>query len=124
MLGNVLNMRIVCGCECLETIFASSLWFSSPYCLLWKTPNKTKKGKRHADCVLRARRMRNLLAVTSMIVGYAARDEMGEARSLYDLAAERNFVMWIAVISGYVRLQRCEDVFALFCEYATVDRQG
>ena len=77
----------------------------------------------HADCFLRARRMRNLFAVTSMIVGYAARDEMGEARSLYDLAAERNFVTWIAVISGYVRLQRCEDVLALVREYATVDRQ-
>ncbi|XP_057788253.1 putative pentatricopeptide repeat-containing protein At3g18840 [Salvia miltiorrhiza] len=79
---------------------------------------------RSADRVVRATGMSNVFAVTSMIVGYAARGEMGEARRLFDSAVERNFVMWTAVISGYVRLQRCEDAFALFRVYAAEEATG
>ncbi|KAH6780026.1 LOW protein: PPR containing-like protein [Perilla frutescens var. hirtella] len=74
---------------------------------------------RSAENVLRRIGMSNIFAINSMIVRYSARGEMAEARKLFDSVAERNFVMWTAIISGYVKLQKCEDAFVLFHEYAS-----
>ncbi|KAG8368266.1 hypothetical protein BUALT_Bualt15G0027400 [Buddleja alternifolia] len=63
----------------------------------------------------------NIFAITSMIVGYSAKGEMLEARRLFDSLPEKNFVIWTAIISGYVKLQQCEEAFVLFREYVGKD---
>ncbi|EPS64718.1 hypothetical protein M569_10061, partial [Genlisea aurea] len=60
----------------------------------------------------------NVFATTSLIVGYSARGEMCSARRLFDLSTEKNFVIWTAVISGYVNLLQCDEALILFREYA------
>ncbi|KAI3446081.1 hypothetical protein Pfo_002746 [Paulownia fortunei] len=74
---------------------------------------------RYAESVHETVGMGNIFAITSMIVGYSAKGDMLEARRLFDSLAEKNFVMWTAIISGYVKLQQCEDAFVLFREYAS-----
>ncbi|KAL6497767.1 hypothetical protein OROHE_027006 [Orobanche hederae] len=74
---------------------------------------------RYAESVYKMVGKHNIFAVTSMIVGYSARSNMLEARRIFDLLVEKNFVVWTAIISGYVRLHQCEDAFVLFREYIT-----
>ncbi|KAL0334760.1 UNVERIFIED_CONTAM: putative pentatricopeptide repeat-containing protein [Sesamum radiatum] len=73
---------------------------------------------RYADRVHETLAVGNVFAITSLIVGYSAKGDMSEARRLFDSSPEKNFVMWTAIISGYVKLQQCDDAFVLFREYA------
>lgn len=73
---------------------------------------------RYTESVHKTVGMSNIFAITSMIVGYSAKGDMPQARRLFDSLAEKNFVIWTAIISGYVKLQQCEDAFVLFREYA------
>ncbi|KZV43830.1 pentatricopeptide repeat-containing protein [Dorcoceras hygrometricum] len=59
----------------------------------------------------------NLFSTTSMIVGYSAEGNMIKARRLFDSSTEKNPVMWTAIISGYTKLQKCEDAFVLFHKF-------
>ncbi|KAK4477092.1 hypothetical protein RD792_016300 [Penstemon davidsonii] len=72
---------------------------------------------RYAESVHKTFGMGSLFSFTSMIVGYSAKGHMLEARRLFDSLSEKNFVVWTAIISGYVKLQKCEDAFVLFREY-------
>ncbi|XP_020551766.1 putative pentatricopeptide repeat-containing protein At3g18840 [Sesamum indicum] len=73
---------------------------------------------RYADRVHETVAAGNVFSITSLVVGYSAKGDMSEARRLFDSSPEKNFVMWTALISGYVKLQLCEDAFVLFREYA------
>ncbi|KAL0283592.1 UNVERIFIED_CONTAM: hypothetical protein Sradi_7223400 [Sesamum radiatum] len=71
---------------------------------------------RYADRVHETVAVGMYFAITSLIVGYSAKGDMSEARRLFDSSPEKNFVMWTAIISGYVKLQQCEDAFVLFLQ--------
>ncbi|KAF8377947.1 hypothetical protein HHK36_031336 [Tetracentron sinense] len=58
----------------------------------------------------------NAFSTTSLIVGHSSQGNMVEARRLFDSLAEKNFVVWTALFSGYVKFRQCEAVFELLRE--------
>ncbi|XP_073065675.1 putative pentatricopeptide repeat-containing protein At3g18840 [Primulina eburnea] len=77
---------------------------------------------RYAEIVHESFGMGNLFSTTSMIVGYSAEDDMIKARRLFDLSEEKNYVMWTAIITGYTKLQKCEDAFVLFRKFTAEEK--
>lgn len=72
---------------------------------------------KYAESVHAAIGSENCFAITSMIVGHASQGNMVEARRLFDSLPEKNFVVWTALFSGYVRSQQCEAVIGLWHEF-------
>ncbi|XP_075493297.1 putative pentatricopeptide repeat-containing protein At3g18840 [Primulina tabacum] len=77
---------------------------------------------RYAEIVHESFGMGNLFSTTSMIVGYSAEGDMIKARRLFDLSEEKNYVMWTAIITGYTKLQKCEDAFVLFRKFTAEEK--
>ncbi|XP_073124051.1 putative pentatricopeptide repeat-containing protein At3g18840 [Henckelia pumila] len=77
---------------------------------------------RYAEIVHESFGMRNLFSTTSMIVGYSAEGDMIKAERLFNLSAEKNSVMWTAIIAGYSKSQKCEDVFVLFRKFTAEEK--
>jgi pentatricopeptide repeat protein len=72
---------------------------------------------KYAESVHAAIGSENSFAITSMIVGHASQGNMVEARRLFDSLPEKNFVVWTALFSGYVRSQQCEAAIGLWHEF-------
>ncbi|XP_058190593.1 putative pentatricopeptide repeat-containing protein At3g18840 isoform X1 [Rhododendron vialii] len=71
----------------------------------------------NVESVYAAIGLENSFSITSMIVGYSFQGNMVEARRLFDSSFDKNFVMWTAMFSGYVKSQQCEAVFELLKEF-------
>lgn len=72
---------------------------------------------KNAESVYAAIGLENSFSITSMIVGYSFQGKMVEARRLFDSSFDKNFVMWTAMFSGYVKSQQCDAVFELLKEF-------
>ncbi|XP_051134969.1 putative pentatricopeptide repeat-containing protein At3g18840 [Andrographis paniculata] len=93
--------------------------FSNPYLSSGVVDVYAKCSEmRYAERVYRVCGQGNVFATTSMIVGYSTKGDMLSARQLFDMLPNKNFVVWTSIISGYAKLQRCEEAFILFREYA------
>ncbi|KAL9670690.1 hypothetical protein QQ045_008247 [Rhodiola kirilowii] len=64
-----------------------------------------------------ANQVGNAFAVSSMIVGYSSQGNMVEARRLFDLLTDKNFVVWTALFSGYLKSEQYEGLFGLLREF-------
>lgn len=72
---------------------------------------------KYAESVHAAIGLENSFSITSLIVGYSFQGTMVEAKRLFDSSSDKNFVMWTAMFSGYVKSQQCEAVFELLKEF-------
>lgn len=72
---------------------------------------------KNAESVYAAIGLENSFSITSLIVGYSFQGKMVEARRLFDSSFDKNFVMWTAMFSGYVKSQQCDAVFELLKEF-------
>lgn len=72
---------------------------------------------KNAESVYAAIGLENSFSISSMIVGYSFQGNMVEARRLFDSSFDKNFVMWTAMFSGYVKSQQCDAVFELLKEF-------
>ncbi|KAJ6409715.1 hypothetical protein OIU84_009253 [Salix udensis] len=60
-------------------------------------------------------------SITSMIVGYSSQGNMMEACRLFDSLEEKNYIVWAALFSGYVKLNRSEAIFELLSLYIATE---
>ncbi|KAJ6345959.1 hypothetical protein OIU78_008590 [Salix suchowensis] len=60
-------------------------------------------------------------SITSMIVGYSSQGNMMEACRLFDSLEEKNYIVWAALFSGYVKLDRSEAIFELLSLYIATE---